>query len=229
MLQSVGGGSNLSFVYPTGCQTIAEVVYPDPSPCYWFVPEGPNQGQISSMINFGNPSPVLELLPCEGQNCCQLDYTYSPTTGRYTLVNFNPIQVCPGPPPTIITKDITCLDINGNPVTYTGTVTFPHGCESYCSSALNTLFKTSDIKEFKPLPDFIDFKLFPVPAHDFITFSTTKYISKLEIYDVSGKKIIQQSIFDSNNIDITNLAEGVHFIRIYFNDTSVRSVKILKH
>jgi len=224
-----GAGTNLTFLYPAGCQTIAEVTYPSPSPCYYFIPEGPNQGQISSIIDIGNPSPILELLPCTGSSCCTLNYAYDASTGRYKLTGFNPaIITCPSQPPQITTKDYTCYDINGNLVTYTGTVNLPNNCESYCQASLNTLFKTSGSKEFESLPDPFEVSIKPIPASDFITFSETKTFEKVEIYEISGKLIKTLNQFRNNQIDVDFLRNGIHIIRIYFKDSSIRSFRISK-
>jgi hypothetical protein len=227
-LQSVGAtASNMSFVYPAGCQTIAEVSYPRGAKCYYFVPEGPNQGQVSGIVDLGT-QPVLELIECPGSNCCKLDYAYDVNTGRYTLLNFDPIQPCDDPPPAITTKRFQCLDAKGNPVTYTGTVKMSGRCESYCNAALNTMFKTSGTNDFEPLPDPLDFTLGPVPATDYVSFSTTKTIERIEVYDVTGRKVIEQSVFDDDRIDIQSLEKGIHFVRVYFTDTGIRSIKIIK-
>lgn len=223
------GSANLSFVYPAGCQTVASVTYPDPSPCYYFWPEGPLAGKIQAIVNLGNPSPILELLPCEGENCCRLDYTYDVNTHRYTLVNFNPIQPCPANPPTITTKQFHCMDINNRPITYTGTVTYPRPCESYCGAELNTLFKTSKESKFEPLPDFAKFNISPIPAKDNIYFSSTENISKIEIYDMSGKKIEKVFLVEKDKLNISDLAESTYYVKIYFDNNSLRTIKIIKN
>jgi hypothetical protein len=227
LLNSIGGSAQ-SIVHPAACRTMAEVTYPNPSPCYYFWPEGPLAGQVQSMVNLGIPSPILELLACDGENCCKLDYTYDVNTGRYTNVSFPQNIVCPSLPPTIITKTFECLDRNNKPVTYTGTVTFPYPCESYCNAALNTLFKTSNNADFRAFPDLQELSLSPIPAKDFITFSNIDNVSKIELYNTSGKKIEQNFNLNSKKIDISEIVNGVYFVKVFFNDNGMRSIKIIK-
>jgi len=229
IMKQYGAGANLMFLYPAGCYSLAEVTYPSPSPCYYFIPEGPNQGQISAIIDIGNPSPLLELLPCAGSSCCVLHYTYDAATGRYRYGTSNPLIItCPTQPPQITTKDYTCYDIDGNEVTYTGTVNYLNNCESYCQASLNTLFKTSATKEFEKLPDLSEVSIKPVPATDFIIFSDTKNFEKVEIYELSGKLVKTQNQFRNNQLNIDDLKNGIHVVRIYFKDTSIRSFRISK-
>lgn len=207
---------------------MAEVVYPNPSPCYYFHPEGPSAGLVSSIVYLGVPSPTLELLPCDGDNCCQLDYTYDVNTNRYVLVSFPHTIVCPALPPTITTKTFECRDINNKPVTYTGIVSFPNGCQSYCNNSLNTLFKTSKNSNFRPFPELNELSLSPIPTKDFVAFSNIDNVNKVELYSLSGKRIEQNFTLHNNKIDVSDLAKGVYFVKVFFNDNGVRSIKIVK-
>jgi len=221
------GTSVMSFVYPSGCQTLAEVSFPTPSPCYWFEIEGPNAGQIIGSIDLGNPSPVLKLVPCDGENCCKLDYRYNTTTGRVELISFPSNQPCPVSPPPNGTIEQTCLDVNGNPVTYIGTITYPNSCESYCGADLNTLFKTTKkgkLMSFDPN----QLSLQPVPAAEKVYFNSTDYISKIEVFDINGKYYEGNFRRDEKNYDISELKSGVYFMRVKFEDGNLRTIKFIK-
>jgi hypothetical protein len=219
--------SIFSFVYPAGCKALSQVVYPSPALCYYRFREGPNVGQISAIVDISK-DPITELLPCQGDNCCKMNYSYDFVKNRLKLVSFQEILSCDVPPPTVSTQDYTCPDINGNPVTYTGQVQIIGKCESYCNGDLSLLFKTSDTKDYEPLPNPLDFSISPVPAKDYLTFSTSENIGKIEIYSNEGKLIVKKAELINNTIDISKINKGIYFVRVYFNDASIRSIKIIK-
>jgi hypothetical protein len=61
-----------------------------------------------------------------------------------------------------------------------------------------------------------NYKVYPVPAHGDLTVSGTDDVTLLEIYDVTGKKIISE-VCDGESIkpmNISHLARGIYFIRL---------------
>ena len=58
--------------------------------------------------------------------------------------------------------------------------------------------------------------------------SEIKNIYKIEIYDINGKKVMQQSTFETAKIDISNLNKGVLFVKVVFKDANMRTIKIIK-
>jgi len=74
--------------------------------------------------------------------------------------------------------------------------------------------------------------LYPNPANNLIIIAneTLKYIQNLQIFDVTGQ-ICNSNIFDQENtIDISNLQNGIYFIKITFDDNSLITKKfIVKH
>lgn len=222
ILEGAGAG-NLSYVYPEKCQALIEITYPRGAMCYWTIPEGPGAGQTVS-AELGK---TLDMMECKGAGCCKVEYKYDVTTGRYKLINPIDDFPCPNPPPNIKTRTYTCKDKNGNDVTYTGTVKILGPCESFCGLN-NTLFRTTVSGAFQPMPLELDVNIKPVPAHDFITLSSTEHVAKIEIYDVAGRKVMEQSRFDNPTIDISALAPGVHVVRVYSDDNSLRTIKIIK-
>ena len=74
----------------------------------------------------------------------------------------------------------------------------------------------------------MDFNLAPTLAHDYVTFSDTKSIEKIQIFDVTGKQVFEQSVFENNNLNISKLKDGVYNVRIYFTTTGIRTIKIMK-
>lgn len=56
-------------------------------------------------------------------------------------------------------------------------------------------------------------EIYPNPAQDFVTISTSEKIEFIEIFDMNGKLInkINQSI---SKINVSNLAQGVYFLKV---------------
>ncbi|ARV09197.1 hypothetical protein BTO05_05915 [Winogradskyella sp. PC-19] len=67
--------------------------------------------------------------------------------------------------------------------------------------------------------------IYPNPTQDFINIESTMSIDKVEIYNISGSKIVEKR--NSQRINLTNLERGVYFLKIYSNGNTV-SKKILK-
>jgi len=60
------------------------------------------------------------------------------------------------------------------------------------------------------------YKVYPVPAHGDLTVSGTDDVTLLEIYDVTGKKIISEDCEGESikPLNISHLARGLYFIRL---------------
>lgn len=61
-----------------------------------------------------------------------------------------------------------------------------------------------------------NYKVYPVPAHGDLTVSGTEDVTLLEIYDVTGKKVISEAC-DGESVkpmNISHLARGIYFLRL---------------
>jgi len=60
------------------------------------------------------------------------------------------------------------------------------------------------------------YKVYPVPAHGDLTVSGTDDVTLLEIYDVTGNKIISEDCEGESikPLNISHLARGIYFIRL---------------
>ncbi len=233
-------GSIMYWVYPAGCYSISTIDWPD-SACYTFPLEGPDT-LIASDTMFLQDNAV-SLLPCDGENCCTLSYTFNIGTGMYVYLSRTSDIQCDSDMTDTIFK-ITCYDINKVPRTITGTIVSHDPCTSFCNETLNALIKTDrsdkdlsinqisgkgkSINGFMPLPDPFDFSIVPTRVHDQVIFSNVSDIAKIEIFEITGKKILEQNNFENNVIDVSKLKEGIYHIRIYFNNSGIRTLKILK-
>lgn len=227
ILAIYGGGANMVFTYPASCQAVAEVTYPQVT-CYSFILEGPGAG-TSTPYTLGT---LLQTVDCSGETCCKQDWVFDPNTNQYKLKPNYPVITCENstPPSIGASYSMTCKDMTGALVTYTGALTaIIAPCYSFCDPAtLSTNFTTTSVKEFKQIPPQTDLKIAPIPATDHITFSEIKNIYKIEIYDINGKKVMQQSTFETAKIDISNLNKGVLFVKVVFKDANMRTIKIIK-
>ena len=70
------------------------------------------------------------------------------------------------------------------------------------------------------------FIMFPNPARDIINFKTAKSINQIELYDIKGVKYYLNKI-NKKSFKLPNLNNGTYFLKIYCNDKSVITKKIL--
>lgn len=68
-------------------------------------------------------------------------------------------------------------------------------------------------------------EIFPNPTHNIININSNKKINKIELYDLQGKLILKEN--ETDQINISNLKEGVYFIKIYTNN-GLQIKKIIK-
>ena len=69
-----------------------------------------------------------------------------------------------------------------------------------------------------------DIKAYPNPASDYITIETRLSIDLVEIYDVSGQRVLNAK--ESNTISTSELANGTYIIKAYSNE-KLYSIKFL--
>jgi hypothetical protein len=79
----------------------------------------------------------------------------------------------------------------------------------------------------------LDFKLFPNPVYDFLTFSfkiEPKTPVKVEILEINANKVIKSVLLDLNDqkIDLTELPKGLYFIKINYSN-QIYHEKIVKY
>jgi|DEB19_MinimDraft_2_1074335.scaffolds.fasta_scaffold03379_2 hypothetical protein len=227
ILAMYGGGASMTFTYPASCEAVAQVTYPSVT-CFSFPLEGPSMG-LAIPYTLGT---LLQTVDCSGESCCKQDWVFNPNTNQYQLKPNYPVITCENSTPPLIGANyqMKCQDITGAWITYTGVLTAITGpCYSFCDPAtLSTSFTTTNTKEFKQIPPQTDLKIAPIPATDHITFSEIKNIYKIEIYDINGKKVMEQSTFESSKIDISNLNKGILFVKVIFKDANMRTIKIIK-
>ncbi|MCG0016112.1 T9SS type A sorting domain-containing protein [Winogradskyella immobilis] len=71
--------------------------------------------------------------------------------------------------------------------------------------------------------------IYPNPADDFITVESNNIeISSINIYDVLGKNVLSQKELTNNRVDVSDLNEGVYFMKIDAGNTSATQKIIIK-
>jgi sialate O-acetylesterase len=72
----------------------------------------------------------------------------------------------------------------------------------------------------------------PNPCHNFIKIDGTIIgISKIEIFDMIGRKVKSQvgNRFSDNTIEVSDISNGAYMLKIYQNDFSPKTFKVLKN
>lgn len=93
----------------------------------------------------------------------------------------------------------------------------------YFSNFSSNYCFTNNLEEIK-LPKI---KIFPNPSTDFITIKTGRNITKITLYDITGKLVL--TILKSKKITISNLKKGVYFMEINYINRDLKSFhKIIK-
>jgi len=90
-----------------------------------------------------------------------------------------------------------------------------------------SLISTQSINEFNS--DYSDLTVYPNPANGIINFSTSKPLDGIVITDLLGREIVSEmNGFENSSIDISNLNNGVYFIKFYNQGKAVAIKKFIK-
>jgi len=82
--------------------------------------------------------------------------------------------------------------------------------------------------EEEPEPDEILFAIYPNPATNQLTISSIATLSHVELYDVSGKFAMRFETIGNESLDISELASGLYFIKVFTQDGKVLTNRIIK-
>jgi hypothetical protein len=72
-----------------------------------------------------------------------------------------------------------------------------------------------------------NFKIYPNPSNGLISFNYNLVNSNIEIFNLTGKKIKEHHVINSNFIDL-NLPSGIYFIKTQVNGRLINSKIIIK-
>ncbi|WP_426278337.1 T9SS type A sorting domain-containing protein [Chryseobacterium sp. S-02] len=158
-----------------------------------------------------------------------LGYSYNKTTGTITYnIAGTTLTLSVTGATTVSGFDPAELDVHSSPTrtstsdpANTGPTTF--GIDNYSVEASSTAtLGTSDIKNTKSSIIAIG----PNPTADYLNILTEQKINKIEIFDMSGKKI--NSELQGNKIDVRNLNAGNYIINIETKEGKTTDIFIKK-
>jgi hypothetical protein len=70
--------------------------------------------------------------------------------------------------------------------------------------------------------------IYPNPAQEFVTISSSVEINKAEVYNLLGKRVINSSKLSNNNLDISSLSKGVYMLKLT-SENALATKKIIKN
>ncbi len=108
--------------------------------------------------------------------------------------------------------------------TYYATQTV-NGCESTASLAVKVTDITLGVNQVEKRNKI---QLYPNPVNDILQFSGEDKISKIVIFSLDGKKIMEKSMNEERKLNVRHLVEGNYIINI-FTDKGVQTIKFIKH
>jgi hypothetical protein len=168
-----------------------------------------NTGGIKTLVN--NSSPIIDsrmynLMVLQGN----LDTSYTWDFGDAS--------------PTVNGKDVSHDYASGEfQITLTDTI---WGWNMICTAdtTISTCYQPVGISDIENS----EFAIFPNPANDNIVFKSTSEMTKIELYDLSGKLILKnENLFDLNvDIDISNFLAGMYVTKTTFNSGEVINQRI---
>jgi hypothetical protein len=79
---------------------------------------------------------------------------------------------------------------------------------------------------------FADVSVYPNPAHNSISVSVTENVNSVSVVDIIGQQVVAQQKLSGaqvQNIDITNLAPGIYFMKISSTDNQTKIIRFIKN
>ncbi|WP_204346801.1 T9SS type A sorting domain-containing protein [Psychroserpens algicola] len=77
--------------------------------------------------------------------------------------------------------------------------------------------------------DITDFRMYPNPAKEYVIIeANTLEITSIVMYDVLGKKVLSQDKLTNNRIDVSDLNNGMYFLKIQSNGNSITKKLIIE-
>jgi hypothetical protein len=220
MIPMPNGNYNPNSIYFVGgCASYARIQWP--SNTRFWVPAN----DVQTTGHYVNVSNTVVRIPC-GPACCevQLITAYG---GAYTYQSLNG-QCDPNaiPDPNFVPTFIG-NDQYGNPVTYYGSILSNGGCHPICNDGPPQI--TMRPAGIKAINKDVEIKLSanPTLVKDWVTFTTNKPITNVEIYSMDGKKVINKAP-ENNELNLSSLPIGVYVMRVYFETNALKTIKIEK-
>ena len=91
--------------------------------------------------------------------------------------------------------------------TYYVIVTNQNGCSSQPSNEIYFIYTSVD-------ENYEDVKIYPNPVSDRLTVNTLGHMTKIVIFNVSGKNVLEKTLSGNEKIDVSGLKKGIYFLKI---------------
>jgi hypothetical protein len=208
--------------YPSGCKSLVPVKYPPGTVIYVAPPDSGGSALIPVDLS---DKVSLTLMNCNPVECCVAEINNDNGEITYIPVVANACANATLDYSTL--PQITTALPSGGTQTYFATIVgTPPPCQSMCSYNAPTSFMATDVSPINA-PLNVQFAATPTLVQDAITFTTEVDITKVQVYDMQGKKVLDTPI-ENKQLLVSQLKEGVYFVQVHFANKEVRTVKIYK-
>lgn len=77
----------------------------------------------------------------------------------------------------------------------------------------------------------VEYRIYPNPTQDVLYFDNLKAegLLHIEIFDISGQKIIEQAVKSQQAINVKVLPNGTYFLNVHSNNTTTNQYKFIKN
>jgi hypothetical protein len=72
-----------------------------------------------------------------------------------------------------------------------------------------------------------DLRIVPNPTADFVTIQSSKQIDFVQVYNLLGKLITQQTVTIDNQLSVIDLTSGIYLLTVVFKDQTSASTKLV--
>src|SRR5690625_1041391 len=73
-----------------------------------------------------------------------------------------------------------------------------------------------------------DFAYYPNPVKDVLNINSQKAVQSVEVYNLTGQRVMSESMVNQSQIDVSKLTTGTYVFRVTLEDGQVETFKIIK-
>ncbi|MDP1725821.1 MAG: T9SS type A sorting domain-containing protein [Bacteroidota bacterium] len=233
--------SDYDIYFKGACFSLVTLSFPNGA---FFVGTPDDLGHVDTMyVSAG--STVTQSIPCSDK-CCKVSYRWKvitlengETTSRWVVVSTEGDEAgCeqqPMPDYNTYTPKLEAKifdPITGTYNTVNGTFVSQEPCELTCPRFLappppespGTSVKT----DINGKDVHLELSAIPIPFNNFIRITSNNTITKVVVYDMSGKKVLITSKLENGELNTSELKTGVYFVQVHFPNNMVKSIKVIK-
>jgi hypothetical protein len=243
LVTNLGLKRNVDVYYKGICSSTIEILWPKNSYNEFNVTNETTAGSTTSFmrINMSNTKSLISI-PCD-EGCCKVTYFYKirTTSNGYTESYYeslykpveNDCTSNPNPDYNSYNNKLTAYiddPVNGKTQIF-GEVISQTSCEATCLKYTappppSTFTTGTNGVEGKQTT--LEFSANPTVVIDYIKFTSNKNIAKIMVFNMAGKKVMNVSAPENNELNTSELKQGTYFIQVYFTDNQVKTIKVVK-